>query len=157
MKKQKMSGKDVFAYDNNWSACTPASEGDIAKIEKALSVKLPKELKTLLMTCAGGRPKNNFYQNDEYDIEVGLAQILPVKNEAKRDTVLEVHKQLTDVLELPDGLIPFAEDTGHANAFCVNIKSGKVVYWLHDEPDRRAREVCGSLKAFISGLTECPY
>ena len=110
----------------------------------------------MLQTCGGGRPKNDYYDSCQNDIEVSVGYVLPAREGRVKGIVSEclTYRQ---VHQLSPTLIPFAYDTGNANLMCLDLGTKEVVYWLHDDPSERVRTVAPTLKEFLSGLKASPF
>ncbi len=142
------------AYNNTWRDCDGASSADISSVEARIGAQLPKELRDLFRVCARGYPDDNFFENGM--IEVSIGYILPLREDSKLENLSRIHRVLRDVHQFPEGLIPFAYDTGNADLFCLEIGSGKVVYWHHDI-GCETQVVCSSLQEFLDGLAPSPF
>ena len=154
MNRRKIDGT-IEAYGTTWAECEPASSEEIAECEKRLQMALPEDLRKLLMTCAGGYPEHDFYENEEK--EFGVGYILPPVGDREVGGVAIVKKELSNAgVDFPAKLIPFAYDNGNANVFCLDAENGQVIYWLGDVPSDRAARVAGSLEEFLTGLTNSP-
>jgi hypothetical protein len=146
----------VEAYDNQWVGCLPLSEAEFSATEKELGLSIRRELRALFLRCNGGRPKKSYYESSR--IMVQLGRVLPVQ---RPDTPRR--EWLGSVVEraarygLPKSTIPFGFDNGEAGVFCVDAKTGRVVYWVHDEPEDPIKDVAASLDEFLSSLVEPPY
>lgn len=156
-KTMSKAKKEVEAYGIEWRNVKPASPNDIASIEDKLKVTLPENLKELFKTCAGGYPSKNFYYIRDAKREASIGYILPVKEDKKISDVLTTYRNLHNIFDFPDDLIPFALDYGHANPLCLDIKTGEVIYWLTDVPSNQMVKVSKSLEVFLEGLSEDPF
>lgn len=144
------------AFANSWVDVQHITAEDIHEAEQSAGVELPQVLRSLLMQCAGGRPAKNYLYSESADMEVSIAYVLPVCAAKKRQDFSAELVQLSRA-GLPSQLLPFAIDSGHANYFCLDVVSGAVVYWLHDEPDVPIKQVAADLLQFLSLLATPPY
>lgn len=161
MPKRKKSrpdpqGMTVDAFENRWRECGPLSREQLAEVEKDLQMSLPPELSKLFLTCNGGVPEKTYFGTDRIEVEIG--SLLPIRSTASAEESFEsVYRQLVSKAGMPSSLIPFGYDTGRAGVFCVDAESGKIVYYVHDEPEDPKKEVAASLDDFLSNLTLPPY
>ncbi|AGC47897.1 hypothetical protein MYSTI_06624 [Myxococcus stipitatus DSM 14675] len=157
-KSRKSQTPAVEAFGNTWSDCAPALSGDLQSTESALGMKIPKELAKVFQVCAGGRPARNFYESRAHNIEVSVGYIFPLQKQGRRDDLATTYQRIRKHQPtFPEGLLPFAYDNGHANLLGVKVRTGEVVYWLHDDADEPLRLVASDLQAFLSGLTQSPF
>jgi len=151
------AGEDrKIAFGNEWSRVIDATEADAAQAASQLGVAFPEDLSALLIECGGGRPKKNYYRSRKNNIEVSVGYVLPVRDGRVKGVASEC-TSYRKTHQLPLTLIPFAYDTGNANLMCLDLSSGEVVYWLHDDPSDRVRKVAPTLKEFLSGLEPSPF
>lgn len=152
------AGDDVEAFGNTWTRVLGGSRADVQSVEDALGVAFPGDLVVFLQTCANGRPKRNYYFDKKHQVEVALGRVLPLKDQPKAPGIVTDNTTRRRVTDLPGDLIAFGLDNGNSDAFCVDTKTGQVMYWVHDTSrDERAQIVADSLKGFLAGLTEPPY
>src|ERR1700722_8884600 len=137
-------GDRKIAFGNEWSRVIGATEADAAEAQSQLGVTFPEDLKSLLLECGGGRPRNDYYQSRENDIEVSVGYILPARD-GRVGGIASECASYRKMHQLSPTLIPFAYDTGNANLMCLDLASGEIVYWLHDDPSHRVRKVAPTL------------
>jgi hypothetical protein len=155
---RKKISKVVKAYGNTWEDVFPGTKQDVKAAERALGVAFPKELAELFMTCGGGLPENDYYYDSKYDLEISMGYVFPLKDQKDIQSVVSQCELFRKVHDLSKSLIPFAYDSGNANLMCLDLVSGKVVYFLHDEePEDAIQIVSSSLIRFLKGLRECPF
>lgn len=157
MKSKKKDKRKVQAYGNIWEDVQPQTTEELNICEKEMDIVFPENLKDFLLSCAGGYPLKNFYENYKNDIEVSIGYIMPISNFGKRVSLVTEYKELKKKNDFPISLIPFALDYGNANQFCLSQTNGEVLYWLHDEPENRIRKVAKTLNEFLDGLKEPPF
>lgn len=145
-------------YGNEWSRCVPTTAEEIAALEKDLHLTLPTSLKEFLRQFAEGRPARRVFRNEASAMEVEMGSVLPLSS--KRQTILTLARTY-DILKTRrdyDGhFVPFAYDTGNANYFCIDVRTGAVVYWLHDDPEQPVRHLAKTLDDLLSALKEADY
>ncbi|WP_426735814.1 SMI1/KNR4 family protein [Myxococcus faecalis] len=157
-KPKKGQTSVVDAFGNTWSDCVPALARDIESTESAVGLKMPAELAKLFEACAGGSPERDFYESQEHNIEVSVGYVIPLQKAGMRDALTTVHQRIRKHQPTyPGDVFPFAYDNGHANLLCVKVKTGEVVYWVHDDADEPVRVVATTLQKFLSGLAEPPF
>ena len=149
-------GARKIAFGNEWSRVIGATDTEVAEAQGQLGVTFPEDLKSLLLECGGGRPKNDYYQSRENNIEVSLGYIFPARD-GRVKGIVSVCAIYRKAHQLAPTLIPFAYDTGHANLMCLDLMSGEVVYWLHDDPKDPVSKVAPTLKHFLRGLKPSPF
>jgi len=154
---QRSRASVTDAYGNTWVGVAPAGRRDVEAAEAALGLTLPAELAELMMTLGAGRPAKSYYFSRDNDIEIELGYVIPLLAQPRIGDLVQECETYRRVHGLAPELIPFALDSGHANLLCLRLPAGDVVYWLHDEPERRVRTVAPSLVALLQGLTEPPY
>lgn len=116
---------------------------DIQEFENEFQVKLPIELKELLLKYNGG-----VFDGEMQDYAFGL--LMPIKYgintlEESIDTL-----QITEE-HIPKEEIPFADDQG-GNVFTISTKEedyGKIYYWEMDVGEPRRNFVANSLNDFF--------
>jgi len=158
-RRTRSAGKDEdrkIAFGNEWRRVIGATEAEVAEAEKQLGVTFPEDLKSLLISCGGGRPRNDYYCSRQNNIEVSVGYVLPARDGRVKGIVSEC-LSYRRTHQLSPTLIPFAYDTGNANLLCLELKSGEIVYWLHDDPSDRVRKIVPTLKEFLSGLKPAPF
>ena len=158
-RRTKSAGNDAnrkIAFGNEWRRVIGATEAEVANAESQLGVTFPDDLKSLLIICGGGRPKNDYCDSRKNNIEVSVGYVLPAREGRVRGIVSEC-QSYRKAHQLSPTLILFAYDTGNANLMCLDLASGEVVYWLHDDPSDRGRRVAPTLKEFLSGLKLAPF
>jgi len=147
----------VEAYGNTWTGVVEGTIAQVRAAEAALGVKIPDGLSKLLQSCGCGEPARGFYYSKRFKVEVGVGHIVPLVDQPKINGIVAEASVRRRVIGLPDHFIPFALDNGNSDVLCVDLKTEKIVYWLHDEePDERGQVVAGSLADFLSGLEESP-
>ena len=141
----------VEAYGNVWRGCLPLTEEQLVAAERELGVSVPGDLRALFLRCNGGRPERQHYASAR--ILVDLGWVLPVgQPPVPRRESFETVVRRAAKYALPPSTVPFAFDTGNAGVFCVDA-SGRVVYWVHDEPEDPIKDVAPSLNEFLTHLT----
>ncbi len=146
----------VYEFNNEWHDCLPLTKEQLSRVEKELHLSFPDELRMLFLTCNGGTPVKPYYANER--IEVGLGVLLPIAppKGVRRESYEAEYKRWVKA-GLPSNLIPFAYDAGNAGLFCVDATSGKVIYFVHDEPEQPTKEVAASLDEFLCNMEVRPY
>jgi hypothetical protein len=158
-RKSKSAGRAEdrkSAFGNEWRRVIGGTDAEVTEAERRLGVTFPDDLKSLLITCGGGRPQNDYYHSRQNNIEVSVGYVLPARDGRVRGIVSEC-LSYRKTHQLSPTLLPFAYDTGNANPMCLDLASGEVVYWLHDDPSDRVRKVAPTLKEFLSGLKPSPF
>lgn len=143
-------------YGNTWTGAAPVPDEELAATEKALGLALPPALRSFMQRFNGARPRLRCHRDDRHEVEVGT--VLPLRPPNAR--VMSFEATCQRLFARPDferALVPFATDTGNANYFCVDARSGAVVYWLHDDPQSPRRDLAPSLDGFLAGLQDVPY
>jgi len=144
------------AHENQWQRCLPLSAATLSAVEKQMGVSLPTDLKALVLSCNGGKPAKTYFVNDRIEVEIG--SLLPIRPPAShKGSSFEHARERLVKAGLPSTLLPFAYDNGNAGIFCLDVKSGAVVYWVHDDPDDPLKYVTASLTDFLSKLSVPPY
>lgn len=155
----RRSGTSEELFGNVWQGCLPSTPAGLDALEKALSWRLPSTLRELLARAACGRPRNNYFRRPRTGEELSVGCVLAVEKSASRriPTIAEYSAALIQSVGFPPTLVPFALDTGNANPICIDKQTNDIVYWLHDEPQSRARPVADSLDALLAGLRPSPF
>jgi SMI1 / KNR4 family (SUKH-1) len=144
-----------------WEGCRhKASDIEIGEVEAELSIKFPDDYKECVRVCAGGYPKNsNFTFTDQrYGVMQGCLGAMLSFDKDDPENFLETYRELSE--QLPEGLVPFADDGG-GDFICFDYRTTEkpnapsVVYWHHE---RNAADslthLCDSFTAFIKMLRE---
>ena len=150
--------KDTFIdeWGNQWHKCIPLSDKQLLDVERNLRVSIPRELKTLLLSCNGGRADKSYFCDGRIEVEIG--PLLPIEPPAsyKGESLEEVYEWLLKY-ECSSKILPFAYDIGNAGIFCFDTRSGEIVYWVQDEPEEPIKKIATSIKDFFSNLGYPPY
>lgn len=133
---------------------------DMVHLENNLSIKLPEELKKLLLKYNGGvldgtTPSNQsvFIAGEE---ATGLfSSLFSIKHGGN---TIEYNMDMLQITEqrLPLDHLPFADDMG-GNVFTISVSEehlGKVYYWLMDVGEPEKRYAANSLSDFFGGDME---
>lgn len=153
---QKSKGTFIDEWENQWHECLPLSDKQLLDVERNLRVSIPRELKTLLLGCNGGLPDKSYFCDGRIEVEIG--SLLPIEPPASYEG-----ESLEEVYEwfLKNGysseILPFAYDIGNAGIFCLDTRSGEIVYWVQDEPEESIKKVATSITDFFSNLGYPPY
>jgi hypothetical protein len=146
----------VDAYGNRWRGCLPISEEVLSDVEKQLQLSIPRELRTHLLNCNGGEPEKSYFTDGR--IEVGLGSLFPIRPpKSYKGRSFEATYERVVKSALPSKLLPFGTDNGNSGIYCLDMVSGEVVYWVHDEPEDPIKKVSKTLKAFLTNLKVPPY
>ena len=154
---------------NSFSRCGPGlSDLDIQKAEEALGLQIPPPLRSHYGYCNGGQPANRKWvasdepEQGEDELYYIVATFFPLQDEEDLD-VLETYTDGVEEGYLPVDFLPFARDQG-GNFFCVDLKSGRVVWYVLDtwDEERTADEnavaattpIADDFETFVEGLVE---
>lgn len=143
-------------HGNTWTGAAPVSDEDLAAIERALGLTLPPALRSFMQRFNGAKPRLRCHRDDRHEVEVGT--VIPLHPANAR--VMSFEATCRVLFARPDferGFVPFATDTGNANYFCVDTRSGAVLYWRHDEPESPRMDLAPSLDRFLAELQDVPY
>jgi hypothetical protein len=157
-KRVASTTSEIEYAGNVWTDVLPTSAEEIARAQALSATQMPESWRRLVAACNGGRPGKNFVER--HGFESCLGRLIPVLGDGtrRRPGLVDVNSNLRKNASWPAGLAPFAFDDGNANYFCVRVRDGSVVLWLHDEDDaRRVREVASSIDDLLAALTERPY
>ena len=133
---------------------SPIRETSISAFEERLRIKLPDDYKSFLLKSNGGRPEKTWVF-DFYDIHYERADssvindlyVLRDEDTTKRDDIIFVYKTLLEGGQIPQGLLPIADDPGGNIIFiCVSDSDyscdfgnshsyGKVFFGDHERQD----------------------
>jgi cell wall assembly regulator SMI1 len=123
-----------------WKRCEPpADDAAIKQVEQSIGVRFPSDFLEVMRVCQGGTPIERMrfdYQHPRIgSVGSGLGILL---NFIPGDSsnILEVMKDLSYDAQLPEKVIPFADDGG-GDMMCLDYRDDpgypKVVYWAHEE------------------------
>jgi cell wall assembly regulator SMI1 len=135
----------------------PVSEEHVVEVEKALGVRFPDDYRRLIPQCHGASPTPVDYIESR---GTGPHQMLSF-DPADEYYIVDTVAGLAIDNQLPDKVIPFAEDAG-GDMMCFDFREDpanpKVIYWAHDsgEPDP-FYFLASSFTEFIEMLVEDPY
>jgi len=126
------------------------NEAAISAIEQMLKIKLPQDYKDFLMRNNGGRPTNgwvfHFYDAHHKKADSSVINdfyILHEEETAKYDDIRYVYKSLLHSGQIPQGLLPIADDPGGNIIFvCASeidcdcgYVHGRVFFGNHEQQD----------------------
>jgi hypothetical protein len=118
--------KVTFRSDN-----PPTSEAEIAKFEKANSVKLPDAYRSFLLQQNGGHPTPDKIAVPKWEGGyTGLNRFFAIKPERG---LQHYHDRFED--RVPKGFLPIADDPG-GNLFLLALKgkrAGQIYLWDHED------------------------
>lgn len=144
-------------WGNQWDKCRPLSENDLAAAEARTKQAFPHELRTLFLSCNGGRPKLTYFSNGKIEVEIGA--LLPISPPASfKGTSFDAARLHLAKTGRPPGFLPFALDNGNDGILCLDVASGAIVYCVDDDdPSDLNKPVAASLTELLSRLQEPPY
>ena len=137
------------------------SDDDLSKVEDALKIILPAELKSQLKRSNGGRPYPNCFMKDG---EVWIvSQFYSISHGPKATRFEDAFQTLVidGMSFFPRDLLPIAEDPG-GDIYCISTNpklQAKIFGWQHEkynDPDQSVVELCDGLDEFINSFIECP-
>ena len=136
----------------------PINDLDLDEAQAAMGVTLPSDLRQHYLKYNGGRPAKNCFP-----FKSGLYEVrwfFPVKYGKRPTQTLEgVYSLVNDVV--PEGLIPFTDDSG-GNLYCYSTAEAtkhSICYWDHEQyntPSHGVTVIAPSLQAFLQGLVKDP-
>jgi len=121
---------------------------EIQQFENEFQIKLPNELKELLLKYNGG-----VLNNEMKDYAFGL--LFPINYGVNTMNDVIDTLQITEQ-HIPREYIPFADDQG-GNIFTISTKIedyGNIYYWEMDVGEPRKNFVANSLEEFFTGKSE---
>ncbi len=117
---------------------------ELSSLERGLGRALPRDLLEFLRRCNGATPEGNIFQIASQQNDSGVQVFLgSVEMLARRAGMRK---------EFGDELLPVAEAEG-GNLVCVDIRTGAVLFWDHEEvADRALAPLHTSFAAFTQAL-----
>ncbi|MGS0897313.1 SMI1/KNR4 family protein [Burkholderia stagnalis] len=118
------------------------NESDFDKVEKELGFKLPVVFRDHYLANNGGNPSDTFFICGDGEENFEVVGFYPIKYntsayETKDSLLVEHYEAMLGRGVIPVNLLPFAHDPG-GNFFCINMKSGTVVFYAIDAFDPSA-------------------
>jgi cell wall assembly regulator SMI1 len=122
-----------------WKHCEPPVEDAILNdLEHKLGVKFPQDFRDVMKICHGGTPVERsdfvYVDPDLGPVGVSLGALLNLHNDDV-EGILKTMELLSLDDQLPEGIIPFADDGG-GDMMCLDYREDpghpKVVYWAHE-------------------------
>lgn len=99
----------------------------IEKFEKEKNIKLPDELKKLILKNNGGRPSLRMIEMPSYK-ELEIKALLSFN----KDDIENIYNNIDFFkAEFNENILPFATESS-GDYFCINLKNKSVVYWEHE-------------------------
>lgn len=121
-----------------WEGCKGGvTEEMLAAVEKRLGVMFPVEYRQLVTQCQSGAPeRSHFYYDDpRHGRSGGGLGVMLMIDPAYDDSILRTLEMLAHDDQMPEGVIPFAEDGG-GDMMCFDFRTRpdapSVVYWAHE-------------------------
>jgi cell wall assembly regulator SMI1 len=123
-----------------WKWCKPPVDNQaIDALERTLGVKFPPDFRRVIQRCHGGVPveRSAFHYEDPSigTTGSGIGALMTLYPD-DTDGILTTLRLLSIDEQLPDKVIPFADDGG-GDMMCLDYREDpdhpKVVYWSHEE------------------------
>ncbi len=141
------------------SATPPPTPDQIALVESLIGTRLPSSYIELLMFSNGGWPEAKVF----YDRTEGSREEWTVDHffhissnlDSSENVVLHYRHRWNGAAR---EILPIADD-GFGNLICLDLTErggGRVIVWVHDDPDLPIVEVADSFEEFIDSLTLPP-
>lgn len=119
----------------------PASQNDIAALERKLGESLPSEFLAFVAQSDGAEPETNIFKIGTTN-ESGVTAFIPVK---------EIGNEMPRIENLPDKSFPVAWAEGGNYIFINQTDGGAVFFWDHEQPESIVRLASG-FRSFLELL-----
>jgi cell wall assembly regulator SMI1 len=137
----------------------PPTSEQIEFVESLIGAKLPESYVAFLRFSNGGRPEARiFYDRTEgsrEEWEVDRIFHLGSDTNSTENVIWNYQHRWAGA---PREVLPIAED-GSGNLICLDLTdqgNGRVIVWVHDDPDLPIVEVSNSFEEFIDSLALPP-
>jgi hypothetical protein len=129
---------------------TPASDEQIAAVERRVGLSFPLALRRIFREANGGRPYPYVYRDDNNDTDV--SECLAIR-EGQGSALWTYELLVLSKHLVPAQYFPFAVDSG-GDCFLVDCSPGAGGVWtyVHDTAFEHLRFLCESLDEFWSRL-----
>ncbi len=137
----------------------PPTSEQIAFVENLVGTKLPESYVMFLSFSNGGRPEARIFYDrtpgsyEEWEVDRFFH--LSSDTDSTESVIWNYQHWWFDA---PKEILPIAED-GSGNLICLDLTEqggGRVIVWVHDDPDLPIVEVADSFEEFIDSLTLPP-
>jgi hypothetical protein len=133
--------------------------GQLAYVEHLVGAKFPPSYVALLRFSNGGHPEVDtfYFEAEGVRHEWGIDRFFHISSdiESVENVVWHYRHRWKGA---PRGMLPIADD-GVGNLICLDLSEigdGKVVLWVHDDPDQPLLVAADSFEALIDSLVMNP-